>query len=126
MPLQKPWTPREQASSAGLPGTLGVYELGDSDGEVIYVGYAGGRSPFGLRGRLMAHCSDDEPNVIIRERAAAFRYEVTTNYLVRHLDLLSRFHADHGGLPSGNEPEAGRLPALARYAAKGARRSGSE
>ena len=35
-----------------LPGQLGVYQIGSADGTVLYIGMAGGRSLFGLRGEL--------------------------------------------------------------------------
>jgi len=115
MPIDKPWTPRGHLRAKDLPGTMGVYELGDSSGEIIFVGYAGGRSLFGLRGQLTEHCSGEDPNPVIRARTAAYRFEVTTSYLIRRLELLSRFHEDHGRLPVGNEAASECLPPLAHY-----------
>ena len=84
---------------------MGVFELADAKGEVIFIGYAGGRSLFGLRGelgKLLRHSS-----------ATQFRYEITTAYLTRYQELLMLFVADHGRLPADNEgrplPRLGRL-----------------
>jgi len=115
VPIDKPWTPRDRLTAKDLPGTVGVYELSDRDGEIIFVGCAGGRSLFGLRGMLTEHCSGKDPNPIIRGRTAAYRYEITTNYLIRRLELLSRFHEDHGHLPAGNEAASECLPPLTHY-----------
>jgi hypothetical protein len=115
MPIDKPLAPRARLQARDLPGTVGVYELADEAGEVIYIGYAGGRSLFGLRGVLAEHFSSAEPNPTIRERAKAYRYEITTNYLIRRLELLSRFNEDYGRLPAGNEASSEALPPLTRY-----------
>jgi hypothetical protein len=115
VPIDKPWLDGRGLKASELPGTVGVYELGDADGVTIFIGYAGGRSLFGLRGVIGAHFGGDEPNPVIRERLTRFRYEVTTSYLTRQLDLLSRFNADHGGLPDANVLSSDALPPLARF-----------
>jgi hypothetical protein len=82
---------------------MGVYQLADSDGEVIFIGYAGGRSPRGLRGEIAA-AREDVPG------AVAVRFEVTTAYLSRYQELLMLHVADHGTLPRCNPPQnLGRL-----------------
>lgn len=115
MPINKPWIARDGVSARDLPGTVGAYELADANGDVIYIGCAGGRSLFGLRGALLDHCSPEEPNPVIRSRLAAFRYEVNANYLLRRIELLSRFREDNERLPAGNEASGEALPPLARY-----------
>ena len=50
--LEKPWIPLTPEHVAKLPGHLGVYELADAAGEIVYIGVAGGRSLFGLKGAL--------------------------------------------------------------------------
>jgi hypothetical protein len=115
MPIDKPWLLYDDLVPKQLPGTVGVYELGDSNGEVIFVGYAGGRSHFGIRGALVDHRSQAETNPAILARVDRFRYEVTTNYLIRHLELLSRFQEDHQKLPEANEPSRASLPPLSHY-----------
>jgi hypothetical protein len=37
MPLAKPWKPLERSTIGGVPDSFGVYELGDSEGNVIAV-----------------------------------------------------------------------------------------
>ena len=105
--MNKPWSRYTPGNERSLPGYLGVYELGDNEGQVIYIGYAGGRSPFGLRGVLTGHFGPAEPNPVIRERAAAFRYEVNQMYFTRWRELLLRYREAHGRAPEGNAWEAG-------------------
>jgi hypothetical protein len=115
VPIDKPWTVCGNLRPKDLPGTVGVYELGDIDGQVIYIGYAGGRSLTGLRGKLIGHCSGEDPNAVIRSRVQSFRYEVTTSYITRHIDLLSRYNEKHNGLPDGNTASREPVPPLARF-----------
>ncbi|MGH2588209.1 MAG: DUF7508 domain-containing protein [Dehalococcoidia bacterium] len=112
MPLTKPWRSPGPTMARDLPGNLGVYELGDAAGEVLFIGYAGGRSLFGLRGAIGGHFADDEPNPVIRERATAYRYEVNQMYLTRWKELLMRYQAAHGRLPEGNHAPGAELPRL--------------
>lgn len=91
--LEKPWQPCEGLEA--LPGHMGVYELGNAAGEVIFVGYAGGRSRFGLRGEIQGAAADFSD-------ATGFRYEVTTAYLTRYQELLMAHLARSGVLPPGN------------------------
>jgi hypothetical protein len=103
--LTKPWQPLSDAAIAALPGQLGVFELADDGGRVLYIGYAGGRSLFGLRGEVArAHARVPD--------ARRFRCEITMQYLTRHQELLMLHVADHGGLPQGNRGEALRLGRL--------------
>jgi hypothetical protein len=100
--LEKPWLPI--AEPADLPGQVGVFQLGNAEGEVRYIGYAGGRSRFGLRSAItdaLAHVQD----------ATHYRLEINTAYLTRYQELLMVHQADHGQLPCANEPvdRLGRL-----------------
>ncbi len=100
--LDKPW--QDLADSNALSGHMGVFELGDAQGKVLYIGFAGGRSRFGLRGEVAAAAA--------RVPAARrYRCEVTTAYLTRWQELLMVHHADHGALPLCNDkvPGLGRL-----------------
>lgn len=99
--LTKPWQPA--ASARVLPAQLGVYQLADADGRILYVGYAGGRSRMGLRGTVSEACAEIPG-------AHCFRVEVTSAYLTRYRELLMAHVADHGQLPEANAPE----PALGR------------
>jgi hypothetical protein len=99
-----PWTALDEANVRRLGGHMGVYELATADGEVVRIGFAGGRSAFGLRGELEA---------ALRENAAtSFRYEITTSYLSRYRELLMAHAADQGAIPVGNagsDLQLGRL-----------------
>jgi hypothetical protein len=97
--MSKPWRPLTQDEVQRLPGQLGIYQIGDAGGEVLFIGMAGGRSLFGLRGELERECQQ-------RGDAGAglgFRVEVTMSYLTRYQELLMVFQADHGRLPAENE-----------------------
>lgn len=96
--LDKPW--RDCGDLQALPGHMGVFELADSDGRVLFVGYAGGRSRFGLRGEIQAA-------VGMLPGATGYRYEVTTAYLTRYQELLMAHRARDGALPPGNGEVAG-------------------
>jgi len=99
----KPWRPIDSAALEALPGQLGVFELADANGEVVFIGCADARTLFGLRGEVAARAA-------AAPEARAFRIEVTTAYHTRHLELLMAFQADHGRLPIRNEP----VPSLGR------------
>ncbi len=99
MRLTKPWLD-SAAALALLHGNLGVFQLGDAQGRVVFIGYAGGNSKFGLQGAvreaLAAH-SD----------ATSVRYEITTAYHTRYRELLMLHIADFGAQPAGNDAEDG-------------------
>jgi hypothetical protein len=46
--LDKPWQPTTEAALARLTGQLGVFEFGDDNKQIIFIGCADGRSRFGL------------------------------------------------------------------------------
>jgi hypothetical protein len=93
----KPWLPVDAATLAALPGQLGVFELADASGRVIFIGRADARSLFGLRSEVARHATAFAD-------ATAFRTEVTSAYHTRYLELLMVHRADHAGLPKHNEP----------------------
>jgi hypothetical protein len=102
-----PWLPLDTEHVERLGGHMGVYELAAADGEVVRIGFAGGRSVFGLRGELRRELDGDRDGV-----AARFRYEITTSYLSRYRELLMVHAADHGAIPAGNvdtDLQLGRL-----------------
>ena len=105
--LEKSWIPLRGETVSELPGQLGVYEIADAAGAVIYVGYAGGRSRYGLRGELTAQLEQRG------SERAQFRYEVNMQYLTRYQELLMAHRADRGELPADNRdhttPHLGRL-----------------
>ncbi|MES2897489.1 MAG: hypothetical protein V4759_15795 [Pseudomonadota bacterium] len=100
MRLDKPWVDLTAENVARLAGELGVYHLADAEGRVLRIGYAGGRSLFGLRGELRA--------ALVAGEGERFRTEVTAQYLSRYEELLMIHVADHGGLPTGNAAESRR------------------
>lgn len=117
MPLNKPWQTFDAARANEIPPVTGVYELADEQGAVIYIGYAGGREPFGMRGRIQRHFSPEEANPVIRGRARRFRCEVNAQYLTRHVELLTRHRDEHRRLPEGNEAPGEVIPRLGRFRA---------
>lgn len=102
--LEKPWLPLTGDAVAPLPGQLGVYQIGDTAGRVVFIGFAGARARFGLRGELLGELER-------REQGASFRYEVNMQYTSRYRELLMVHRADHGELPADNRapPRLGRL-----------------
>jgi hypothetical protein len=98
--LEKPWRELTAEAVAALPAELGVFQLADPQGRVMRIGYAGGRTLFGLRSELEAALAGRE--------AAQFRTEVTSQYMSRYEELLMVHKADHGELPPGNAADARR------------------
>ena len=98
--------PLDGAHVAEVGAHMGVYEIAAEDGEVVLLGYAGGRSPFGLRGELERTLAQRGPG------RAWFRCEITTAYLSRYKELLMVHVAQRGSLPAGNLDEARTLGRL--------------
>ncbi len=98
--LEKPWRDLTAANVAGLAAELGVYQLANAQGGIVRIGYAGGRTLFGLRSELQAALAAGE--------AAKFRIEVNAQYLSRYEELLMVHKADFGDLPPGNGADARR------------------
>jgi hypothetical protein len=89
--LEKPWIDLTDNNIAALPGQLGVYQLANDAGNVMYIGFAGGKSLFGLRSALAAHVG--------RAGVARFRCEVNMQYQTRYQELLMLHMAEHGDVP---------------------------
>lgn len=101
--ITKPWRPLTPAEADKVAGNLGVYQLGNDAGEILYIGVASGRSLFGLRGEIQAKAASPP------EGATQFRLEVNTSYRTRHREVLMAFQYDHEGrLPPLNPPDDGR------------------
>lgn len=94
--LQKPWIPLTADQVEKLTGHLGVYQLADRAGDIVYIGVAGGRSLFGLKGAI--HDALQAPPA----GASQFRYEVNMAYRTRYVELLQAYLNDYGHLPVGN------------------------
>jgi hypothetical protein len=103
--LSRAWIPLTVESVARLGGHMGVYQLSSPEDEVIFIGYAGGRSVLGLRGELQKQL---EKTTV---KPVWFRLEITTAYLSRYKELLMLHIADHGAMPRENDPgeSVGRL-----------------
>ena len=104
--LSKAWRPFTADEVSRVPGQLGVFELAGDDARVLFVGFAGGRSPFGLRSELERHRSPATGG------ATLFRFEVNMQYTTRYKELLMDHTARSGALPPGNRlnpPALGRL-----------------
>jgi hypothetical protein len=104
--LEKPWRPLDQREVAALPGQLGVYQIAEPDGEVIRIGYAGGKSLFGLRGEIQRVAETRQG------RPALFRCEVNMQYMSRYQELLMVHLAEHGRLPRENDERPDRIGRL--------------
>jgi len=104
--LEKPWRPLTAEAVRALTAQLGVYQIAEPDGEMVRIGFAGGKSRFGLRGEI-------ERELETRAgRPGLFRCEVNMQYTSRYQELLMVHLADHGRLPRENRerPETvGRL-----------------
>jgi hypothetical protein len=95
--LTKPWLDLTPDAAKKLSGQLGVYQLAGDDGEIAYIGFAGGRSLHGLRGELSRWAAEAPAGV------TKFRYEVNTAYRTRHHELVGVFRHDNGRLPRLND-----------------------
>ncbi len=105
--LNKPWIPLTAENLKMVKGQLGVYELGSREEGVTFIGYAGGRSLFGLKGELESRLGQQ----------TCFRIEVTSAYQTRYRELLMVHRADHGRYPRDNDVSA--LPRLGRLSPAG-------
>lgn len=105
--MTKPWRPLTTEQAKRLSGNLGVYQLANDAGDVLYIGAATGLSRYGLRGEVMAK-AEAPP-----DGATQFRIEVNTAYRTRHGELLAAHIFDHGALPAANtDVDASRLGRL--------------
>ena len=108
--LEKPWIDLTPEAVKALPGQLGVYQLADSAGRIVQIGFAGGRSLFGLRSELERALKERPAD------AVHFRVEINQQYTTRYQELLMLHVADHGSLPVVNQADPpvrlGRLSPL--------------
>ena len=94
--MDKAWRPLTVEEAKRLAGNLGVYQLGNDAGEILYIGAATGLSLYGLRGEVVAKAEAPPAGV------TQFRVEVNSAYPTRHGELLAAFMHDHGRLPEHN------------------------
>jgi hypothetical protein len=108
--MEKPWIELTPETVKALPGQLGVYQLADTAGRIVQIGFAGGRSLFGLRSEIERALGERPAG------AVSFRIEVNQQYTSRYHELLMLHVADHGSLPVVNQadppPRLGRLSPL--------------
>ena len=108
--MTKPWQALTEDEVRKLPAQLGVYQLANDDEEIVAIGFAGGRSLFGLRGELL-DLVERAPH-----GATQFRCEVNMQYQTRYRELIMLHVADHDRLPPFNEVDPpinlGRLSPL--------------
>jgi len=102
--LSKPWMAADLALQH-LRGNLGVFELADGAGQVIYIGCANAGQPFGLKSAVAAA-------LVAVPEASQVRFEVTQAYHTRYQELLMAYQADHDALPPAQPPLAGSLGRL--------------
>ena len=69
--LDKDWIPFRAQHVDAMACHLGVFQLGNDDGDIVYIGVAGGRSRFGLKGELQSHLAAPPLG------ATCYRFEVT-------------------------------------------------
>ena len=94
--LDKKWVGKEDAMLL-LRGNLGVYQLADAAQQSRFIGYAGGKSLFGLKGEIQAALQDHPTALFVR-------WEVTSAYMSRYRELLMLHLYDHDVLPPENNP----------------------
>lgn len=108
--MTKAWVPLTPDNVKKLPGQLGVYQLAKADGTVVFIGFAGGRSLFGVRSELEKALAAPPAG------AMQFRVEINQQYTTRYQELLMLHVHDHGQVPDGNVgkplPTLGRLSPL--------------
>lgn len=95
------WHPATETALSTLPATLGVFEIADSSGQIQLIGYAGGRSLFGLRSTLATALADNS------SIGLKFRVEQNMQYISRWKELLMLHFSQHGTLPPLNSAEDG-------------------
>ncbi len=96
--LDKDWRPLTEESVSRLAGQLGVFELGNDAGEILFIGFAGAKSLYGLKGEVSSYLG----------QASHFRIEITSAYRTRQRELLMVHHADHGNYPPMNDESSTR------------------
>ncbi len=108
--MTKSWVALTAENVRALPGQLGVFQLANAAGEVVFIGFGGGRALFGIRSELDKAVADPPAG------ATQFRVEINQQYTTRYQELLMLHVHDHGAVPAGNVgkplPTLGRLSPL--------------
>jgi hypothetical protein len=89
--MSKAWRPATADELAMIPATTGVYQIRRRDGEVLDIGYAGARAPFGLASTV--------PEVVgaLGGEDLEFRCETHVQYQTRYQELVLVHKARNGG-----------------------------
>jgi hypothetical protein len=101
--MQRGLKPLTTEAVKATPAQVGVYEIAESAGRVLVIGYAGGRSLFGLRGELARELGERGPGLL-------FRWEATSTYFSRQDELLMLHLAEQGSVPPGNSARPALRP----------------
>src|SRR3546814_19841812 len=109
--IRSPWTEISEGAVSALHANPGVYEIADASGQTLLIGYAGGKSLFGLRGEVAKHIGNP--------RAGLFRVEQNIQCISSRQELLMAFRSATGAIPVHNAADAGL-----RLGQFGARNSG--
>jgi hypothetical protein len=102
--MTKPWLDATPDVLAEIPVGTGVYEIREAAGDVIDIGYAGSKEPFGLRSALQRLVDGLDSDVL------QLRYELHVQYHSRYLELVLSHRARHEG--SAPESVAHRAPGV--------------
>ena len=94
--MVKPWLALNRENALRLPGHLGIFQLANDAGEIVYIGCADARTRFGLREVVTQALDEDIAG------ASQFRTESTMAYHSRVRELLQIHLHDHGILPGTN------------------------
>jgi transcriptional regulator with XRE-family HTH domain len=101
MPIQAQWWSFVESVIEAERDDPGVYELGDKDGVVLYIG-----SSEELRRRLKEHLNE-APQSCIRQNATHYRIEYTAYYAGRERELYKYHLATYGKPPECNDSRPG-------------------
>jgi hypothetical protein len=96
--IRAAWQPLDREHAEALIATLGVYEIADAAGRTLMIGYAGGRSRFGLRSVITQ---------LIGGKGTQFRVEYNMQYISRWKELLMYSRLTTGALPPLNSGDDG-------------------
>ena len=94
--MDKPWIPLNQISLQNIAAHMGVYQLADRTGKIVYIGVADAKTKFGLKGEL------EKILAVPLAGATHFRIEVNMAYRTRWIELLQAYRHDYGSLPERN------------------------
>ena len=102
MPISGQWWTLSETLVETENDSEGVYELGDKDGEIVYVGRS-----YTIKSRLKRHISS--PTTCIKNNATKYRVEYTTDSVEREKELYWEYADSHNGKgPKCNEKELPR------------------